>query len=613
MIAKFVRIDLRMDGLIKTTDKKEAEEDFSFYSYFVPFTTKKAIIWIIIIGLIVYFNMLFNGFVLDDQSYIIFNPELHSLNFSILFGKNVFSTLSTGQYDPIPAIYFATLYNIFNNSSFFYHFFQVALQITNACLVFILLKRFFNKNLAFILSIVFLVHPIQEEAVSYISATGVQLFFIFGITALLLMLKNKFTTKRISILFILLILSLLSKETGILFLLILLIYAFLFKLRELSKLIILESIVVVLYLFMRFVIGGIYISKIANANVPIVNLSLSERLLNIPAVIFYYIKTFVFPLQLATNQLWVIQSVNFTNFYLPLVIDAGFFFCILLLGYYLYKKNKNILPLYFFFLSWFLLGLALHIQIIPLDFTVADRYFYFPMVGILGLIGLCVISFKQNKSLLKASYVILVIYLCVLSIRTMVRNTNWIDALSLLSHDSTISDNFVTENDIGTQYALIGNNTLALSHFQKSVAMHSDESNLYEEAFIYEHLGNSTKAEEFYIKALSQKEPYSLSHHHNMSVYFDYGKLLLDTNPEKAVTILNRGLTDYPNDGNLLVLLALSEYRLHDNTKALNAAAKANSILQNAETEFMYNKISNNGTMEIKNYNGIVYTIGVKH
>jgi tetratricopeptide (TPR) repeat protein len=593
-------------------EHRDSEKDFSFYSYFVPFTTKKAIICIIIIGLIIYFNIVFNGFVLDDQSYIIFNPELHSLNLSTLFGKNVFSTLSTGQYDPIPAIYFATLYNIFNNSSFFYHFFQVALQITNACLVFILLKRFFNKNLAFILSLVFLVHPIQEEAVAYISATGIQLFFLFGITSLLV-LKNKFTSKRISILFILSMLSILSKETGILFLLILLIYAFLFKLRELPKLIVLESIVVFLYLFMRFVVGGIYISKIANANVPIVNLSLSERLLNVPAIIFYYIKTFVFPLSLATNQLWVIQSVSLTNFYLPLVIDTIFLSCILLLGFYLYKKKRNILPVYFFFLSWLLLGFALHIQIIPLDFTVADRYFYFPMVGILGLIGLCVISFKQNKSLLKASYIIIVIYLCVLSIRTMVRNTNWIDALSLLSHDSTISDNFVAENDIGTQYALIGNNTLALSHFQKSVAMHPYESNLYEEAFMYEHLGNPTKAEEFYISALNQKEPYSLSHYHNMSVYFDYGKFLLDTDPQKAITILNRGLSDYPNDGNLLILLALSEYRLHDNTKALSAVAKANSILQNAETEFMYSKISNKGTMEIKNYNGITYTIGVKH
>ena len=37
--------------------------------------------------------------------------------------------------------------------------------------------------------------------------------------------------------------------------------------------------------------------------------------------------------------------------------------------------------------------LGLHMQLIPLDLTVADRWFYFTMVGVLGLIGVIIQEF----------------------------------------------------------------------------------------------------------------------------------------------------------------------------------------------------------------------------
>lgn len=596
-----------MEEQIKTTGKNDADEELSFYSYFVPLTKTKAILWIIIIGLIVYCNILFNGFVLDDQSYIIFNPELHSLNLLTLFGKNVFNSLVTGQYDPIPATYFAVLFSLFNNLSFFYHFFQVALHIANSCLVFVLFKKFFSKKLAFVLSLVFLLHPIQEEAVAYISATGVELFFLFGITSLLLMFKTSLTPKKVALLLILLLFSLLSKETGVLFLVIVFIYTAIYKKRQLPTLAALESITLAFYLFMRFVVGGIYTAQLAN--IPIANLSLSERLTNIPAIVFYYIKTFTIPNALATNQLWIIPAIDFNSFYLPLIIDFTVLLFVIFLGFYLLKKNKKLFPAFLFFCSWLLIGFALHMQVVPLEFTVADRYFYFPIVGLLGVIGLGISSLKPNKSFLKSGYIFIVILLCVLSLRTIVRNANWINALTLLSHDSQIEDNFTIENDLGSQYGLVGDNKIALSHFQKSVAMYPYESNLYDVGLMHERLGNPNQAIEYYTKALNQKETYSLTHKHAMSLYFDYGKLLLDTNPTNAIAILKEGLADYPNEGHLWTLLALSEYRLHNQKEALTAAKKANQILHNEQTDYLYKRISQMGTIQMQSYNGTQYLI----
>src|SRR5882672_4474578 len=218
-----------MDGLLKTVNEIENENEFSFKNFFVPLTTFKAITWIVIIGIIVYANMLFNGFVLDDKTYIILNPDLHTLNLLTLIKENIFNSNVTGQYDPIAAIYFAYIYSMTSDSQFLYHFFQVTMHVTNACLFFLVLKKVIDKKTSFFLSLIFLIHPIQTEAVSYIAATGVVLFFLFGILALLLTINNKLNTKRIILINILLVLSLLTKETGILFLFIVLSYHFIFQ------------------------------------------------------------------------------------------------------------------------------------------------------------------------------------------------------------------------------------------------------------------------------------------------------------------------------------------------------------------------------------------------
>src|SRR5579872_7079943 len=103
----------------------------------------KYISWIIGVGLIVYANSLFGGFIWDDKTYIINNPQIHNINWSLLFAKNIFN--SAGFYRPIPALYFAILYAVSGNMSFLYHFVQVGLHITNVILLFLLFKKFFTK------------------------------------------------------------------------------------------------------------------------------------------------------------------------------------------------------------------------------------------------------------------------------------------------------------------------------------------------------------------------------------------------------------------------------------------------------------------------------------
>jgi hypothetical protein len=201
------------------------EQDFSLKEFFspvsalfFPVTTVKAICIIAVVGLIVFANSLFNGFVLDDKRYIISNPSMYSItpSESFLSKYNIFNADWIGQYRPIPALYFSLLYSMFTTAPFYYHGLSLLIHITNTILLFFLLKHFFNRELSLLLSLVFLVHPIQVESISYIAAADNPLFFLFGISALLLGLKSHISRKQLIAISCLTLLSLLLtfKLTG---------------------------------------------------------------------------------------------------------------------------------------------------------------------------------------------------------------------------------------------------------------------------------------------------------------------------------------------------------------------------------------------------------------
>src|SRR5258708_37949937 len=105
-----------------------------------------------------------------------------------------------------------------------------------------------------------------------------------------------------------------------------------------------------------------------------------------PAILLYYLKTFLFPKDLFILQHWFITQPN-SQFYVPLLLDSVFFLGIVLLGIWIYRRRNSLFLPYLFFALWFSIGVGMHMQFIPLDMTVSDTWFYFPMVGMLGMIG----------------------------------------------------------------------------------------------------------------------------------------------------------------------------------------------------------------------------------
>lgn len=520
-------------------------QEFSFKSLFVPLTTVKAIQWIVIVGFLVFGNMLFNGFVGDDIDPIVNNPLVHSIyNIPSLFNQGITYSESAqdhNYYRPILSLIYTLLYSLGGTNTFGYHFIQLIIHIVNTTLLYLLFKSFFKKQMSLLLALLFLVHPINTEAVVYISALGENLFLFFGLLTLYIN-KNPKGLYANFLIPILLLLSLLSKETGVVFLILIPFFNFLYNRKRLLISVIQILLVLIVYLFLRLGVAHINFNnpdKVALIQV----LPLNERIINIPKVSFYYIKTFVFPLNLISFQTWIIKSINFNDFYIPLFLDTVFFVVLLSFGFVIYRNIRDYLKVYIFFLCWFILGLIILSQLFPLDQTVSERWFYFPIIGLIGIIGIFLNQLITKK--IVNSRTLVVIAFCTIllfSIRVVVRNTNWESTTTLYTHDIRLNPD--------SYQLLAGLGSIANSE------------------------GNIVQAENYYIHA-TELFP-------NYINYINLGDFYLGNNRPKDAIAAYKNALRYKNTNALRwTYLGIAEYNSGDKKEAIVTVKKAYKMFPN--------------------------------
>lgn len=582
------------------SEQEKQVEEYSFYSLFVPLTKLKAICIIVIAGIIVFFNSLFNPFQGDDLGQIVNNPQVTKLGNipTFFFQSLVYSGINSIKflhiyYKPILFTLFTIIYSLFGSNSFPFHLVQLILDIVNSILVFFILSKFFKQGLSLFLSIVFLIHPINSESVIYIADMQEVLFLFFGLLALWLTIKAELTGlsyKRLLAVSLLLLCSLLSKETGIVFLILLLLYVGIFNQKLFKHISVAVVSTLIVYVFLRFISSLNSSSEVMSLS-PIQQSTMSIKLLTMPKILFYYLFTFTLPIHLAIGQDWIVKETNFADFYFPLSIDILFILSVFCLGIFILKKQKKHFRKFIFFISWFFLGIIINLQIIPLDVTVADRWFYFPIIGLLGLIGLLVIIFEKkitNQYIKKTIISVVCCILIVLSILTIIRNSEWQSRFSLLSHDVKYAQSPLLNSYYGGM--LIINNQLdqAKPYLDESVDIDPRLGhNLNNLAIYYEKKGDESKAKSLYLKNISLNSDES-----NSYVYISYEDLahiyLNEKNPQKAEEVAQKAVTLAPSDMHATIYLAIAEYQLGENNESLQTIKKLYRYAPSPELEQLY-------------------------
>lgn len=184
---------------------------------------------LVVITFIIYIPTLSNEFQLKwDDWWVVMNSYTEA-GWTITNLTKIFTEFYHGQYAPINELYYLILYDLFGYDALYFHLFCLFIHILNVVLVFslcnsILSFSFFSYKksslrIAFFTAMLFGIHPINVEAVSWVAASKCILFatfYILSIICYISYLKSKgFYAYLLVLLFF--VLSFGSKEQAITF------------------------------------------------------------------------------------------------------------------------------------------------------------------------------------------------------------------------------------------------------------------------------------------------------------------------------------------------------------------------------------------------------------
>lgn len=446
-----------------------------------------------------------------------------------------------------------------------------------------------KSRISLILALIFLVHPINSESVFYIAAMQEELFFLTGISALLTLINAKDNKKMYSV-GLFLLLSLFSKESGILFVFSCLLYILVFKRKRLVKSLPYILTPVIIYLPIKILAVGLIPSP---TSTPIALLPLYQRAINVPEITLFYIKQFFAPFELANAYRWAYTSPSLRHFLIPLIADILLMAVLIYIFRLLRKRDSNLLKVYLFFICLLLSGILLHSQLIPLDLTVSERWFYFPIVGILGIIGVLLQYFKVNLNN-KLSIGIIISLITLLSLRTFVRSFDWRDQLTL-----SLNDNKIENRDYSAKI-YIANELLkqeefdeALKYAKISIDMHPYFTNYNVLGLVYLNKGEYQKAKDAFMMGMKYGQ--------YLPLYINTGILsTMYGSPEEYIPILEEAVQIYPNNANLWAFLATAQYNSGNKIDAIRSITIARSLDNNPNIQKVYDIILNEQELNIK-------------
>lgn len=557
---------------------------------------KLFIIILLIAGFLCYINALPNNFVWDDEEQIVNNVFIRQWrNFPSIFTSSTFyggyEKPWGGFYRPWVTLSYMLNYTLWGLKPFGYHLFQIFFHLANIILVFFVLRKIFStqniqhsEEISFLAALLFAVHPVNTESVGYIASIGEVLYVFFGLIAMLFFLRGvNYQTKNIKnsaffLTLFLIFLGLFAKESIVVILPLLFLYLLFFvrpNFKTYLKYIFGSVLVVWFYLFLKSDLAKLgtkfqFASLIGRA-------SLLEKLLTVPREILSYFLIIFFPKNLYVSRHFITTSISNIQFWGALLIILA-----VLIVFVFFAKKRNFL-LSLFFALWFFGSIALVLNIlIPLEMTIAERWLYFPIIGVLALVSYALFQLANNirgQWQKKLFFGLIILIVLALAGRTIIRLSDWRNGLTLYSHDIKLSKNsYDAENNYGVELYRVERFDEAKLRFQRSIE-------IQDKWFIsHNNLGASYEKEgNFEMALLEYQRSMQLSDYY--LAYENMAELLLRLNKEKeAKDFLEKAIVKFPSHSKLKLIMAILYYKNKEISKAIEIVqsvlrAEPNNIL----------------------------------
>ena len=246
---------------------------------------------IIILGFAVYANSLQGEFIWDDQNLIPKNTHLTRIEgLTKIFNDQLYagSGEQSNFYRPLQELSYFFDYRIWRLNPFGYHLTNILIHLANAILVYMFVVMLSKSNPAgLVTALLFVVHPIHTQAVTYIAGRADLLSFMFVLLS--------FVFSSFAVIFYLL--ALLAKESAIIFPIVFFVYLAMFKDKKQKAKLPAILIISLLYILLRFTLIKFDLSTTDMSTVPIYT-----RLLTSLKAFGQYLVLLFYPLH---SWLWI--------------------------------------------------------------------------------------------------------------------------------------------------------------------------------------------------------------------------------------------------------------------------------------------------------------------
>lgn len=523
------------------------------------------VVLLFILPVLAYVNSLNNGFVWDDDSQVLNNPFIKNLHFiPEIFSRDAWGGGAhplSNYYRPLMNIIFMLDYHLFGFRAWGFHLVNILINALVAILIFLLIRRLFEEsgpsgsNLyllpSFIAALLFAVHPIHTEAVTWISGVPEISFALFYLLALyFFILGNKdpgFNSfKLISV--VSFFVSALCKETALTLPLVLLGYDSAFGqpfknmpgcFRKYMPYLGAAAI----YFILRFrALGGLV------PHARRLGFNAYQYVLTAFFLFGQYVEKLITPLNLRIFYVFhPVTSIFAVRGFLSMLIVFIFLF----LDIVAWKKNKMV-----FFGLFFFSATLLPVLYIPgLGNSVfAERYLYLPSFG--GALLVAAVLAWSRTILPKTGTALTVISTLLLasySLMTISRNTVWKDEVTLYSDTmKKTPEASLIGNDLGILYMEKGQDEKALELFNKAIVFNPSFSEVYyNRSIVLMRKGQMDEALTDLNKAIALNPAYTDAYHNRGIVFMYKGQMdgalndldkAIALNPAYAEAYLDRGI-----------------------------------------------------------------------
>jgi len=456
---------------------------------------------VVLTAFLIYSPALNGPHIWDDELLIQDNPHVTSPGqIGLIFADDV--EASGGEvgslYRPLMTMTFAMDYGLWRMNPIGYHVVNVLWHSAVALLVFCFAFFLFGcMPPALIASLLFLVHPVQSEAVSYISGRSdpMSVFFLLGV--FYLYIRRPFP-RFVNVLALIVAYAacLLSRESGLILPALFLLYhgAFRKKMDRVSFAALL--MVAAAYVAARLTVLDHLMPHAAAHG------SWITRLPGFFAAYAHYLRLLVWPADLHMEY-----GTRVFSWAEPWVI-GGLFLFLATTGVLVFAwKRSRLVALG---LGWFLVSLIPVSNLFPINAYMAEHWLYLPSIGIFLLAAGGLYHLYQDPRLRKPSLALAAALVGFFGAMTFIHNSYWSDRIEFYERTFAYAPfSWRVANNLGTTYQEKGDLDKAEMYLLKAVALKDDNPETYNNlGVVYGKRDKSKEALAYFEKALSLDPQY---------------------------------------------------------------------------------------------------------